>query len=126
MWQKVDASIFGEMKPVETYLFYDGPRAFSIQHNDRWFYIHQCDECLEHWSYWAREVTPVDLQLLESNQITLKNFILSGKPLYLIQEYGNNKPIEAFIVDPENFPPDHFPNDGVYLTRCEKQGEDSI
>lgn len=126
MWQPIDASIFGEFKPVTTYLYYDGPRSFTVEHNGKKFYIHQCDEEIGCWTYWAQEVTDQDLRLLENNNITLKNFILSAKPLYVIKEYGG-KPLEAFIVNANDFSDAHFPNEGVYLNQqSEKQGEDAI
>lgn len=55
MWQPIDASIFGEFKPVTTYLYYDGPRSFTVEHNGKKFYIHQCDEEIGCWTYWCRK-----------------------------------------------------------------------
>lgn len=127
MWQPIDASIFGELRPVTTYLYYDGARSFSIEHNGRKFYVHQCDEEMEYCTYWVQEVTDHDLDLLESNSITLKNFILSAKPLYLVRDYGGDKPLEAFIVDAKDFSDAHFPNEGVYLNQqSEVREEDSL
>jgi len=125
MWQPIDASMFGDFKPVETYLYYNGPLAFTIQHNDRTFYVHSSDEEDEYHSSWVREVTPADLALLENNGITVKQFLLNAETMYLIRYYNENK-IEAFIVDPKEFSDDHFPTEGVYLCRSEVAGEDSL
>jgi hypothetical protein len=125
MWQPIDGSIFGDMNPVKTYLYYDGPRSFSIQHNGRTFYVHQCDEELEYWTYWVREVSKSDLALLENNGICLRQFIKNADPLYLVREYGGEKPHEAFIVKAEDFSEAYFPNDDVYLNQqSEVRGED--
>lgn len=125
MWQPIDASIFGELKPVKTYLYYDGPRSFTIEHDGKTFYVHQCDEEVEYWTYFVREVTPVDLQLLEENKIPMKEFIKSALPLYVIREYGGGK-LEAFIVNPDDFSDAHYPNDGVYLTQSERREEGTL
>lgn len=126
MWQPIDASIFGEMKPIKTYLYYDGPRSYSIEHNGRTFYVHQCDEEIEYCTFWVREVAKTDLSLLENNGITLREFIREAKPLYLLREYGGDKPHEAFIVNPDDFSEAHFPNEGVFLRQETSEREDLI
>jgi hypothetical protein len=114
------------MKPVKTYLYYDGPRSFSIEHNGRTFYVHQCDEEVEYWTYWVREVDNSDLTLLENNGITLRTFIKNAQPLYLLREYGGDKPHEAFIVNADDFSEANFPNEGVYLRQETSEREDEI
>ena len=100
MWLPLDASILGDFKPVTTYLEFNGPRSFTVKHDGRMFYAHQCDEELEYWTYWLREVTPNDMEQLENNQITIRAFITNAKPLMVVRQYWGDPPkLELFHVD---------------------------
>lgn len=124
MWEKIDASMFGELKPKETYIEYDGPRSYSTSHNGRNFYVHQCDEEIEYWDYFVREATEEELIQLEENKIQLRDFLEQAPTLYLVRMHGGDKPIEAFIVNPNDFSDAHFPSAGCYLTHGQKQDKD--
>ncbi len=130
MWIKVDEDLFGpglEPEAHEVYSYYDGPRIFLRKYNGRQFYIHQADEALEYWSFFAREVTDQELAALKKNEITLREFLFAARPLYLVKDYtihgGGPFKTEAFIVDPHDFAPDHFPVEGVYLYASAKDEE---
>lgn len=121
MWQPIDASMFGDLKPAETYVYYDGPRSYSSTHNGRLFYVHQCDEEIECWDYFVREVTEEELLQLEENKIQLRDFLKEAPKLFLVRMFDGDKPMEAYQVNANDFSDAHFPSPGCYLTREQKQ-----
>lgn len=127
MWIKVEEDLFGPtLDPVEVYSYYDGPRIFLVKHDGRQFYVHQADEELEYWTFFAREVTDEEIAALKNNEITLRKFLFDARPLYLIRDYtihGGGPKTETFMVEAQNFAPDHFPAEGVYLYASIKDEE---
>ena len=122
MWTLIDSSIFGNLVPVETYLYYDGPLSFSINNKDRWFYVHAHDFNQKYCDYIAREVTIEELKLLEENKITIKKFLENATVLYLIRDnFGSSdKKLETFEAkDFSNF--NFAMSDGVYLLSDKKE-----
>lgn len=114
MWQPIDTSIFGDLKPEETFIYYDGPLSFSIRNKDRWFYIHACDFAEGYQDFFARETTIDELESLKENKIQLYDFLKEAPILYLVRE-NFGKPLEAWIVNADEFSSDNFPTKGVYL-----------
>lgn len=126
MWQKINASMFGKLTPKEIYIEFNGPRSYSTEFDGRNFYVHQYDEQIEYWDYFVREVTKEELIQLEENKIQLKDFIKQAPTLYLVRMYYGNKPMEAFIINPEEFSDACFPSAGCYLTHNQKQSKDQL
>lgn len=111
----VDVSIFGDMKPIKTYIYCDGPLAYTIENGDKTFYVHWYDHNDEGWLYWVREATPEEFLELENNKITLKQFIKNASPFYLVIENGEQT--SAFIVNHDDFPDESYPDPTCYLNR---------
>jgi len=110
----MDPSFLGDLTPLDTYLYYEGPRCYSSKHDGRLFYCHQCDESLEYDSFFVREASPDELELLEENKITMRDFLVTACPLYVVQ-IGRSH-FKVFQVEPSDFAEDHFPEQGAYLS----------
>lgn len=123
MWQAIDPAIFGTLNPVDTYIYYDGPLAFSAQHEGRWFYVHEQNQEAEYTSYFVRETSQSELAELNDNKIELKTFLKEAPTLYVVRYFGDNKPLEAYIVNPADFSDANFPTAGCYLHHEQKQDQ---
>jgi len=125
MWQQLtDPTIFGNLEPVQIFIENGNPLVFSICHNNRWFYIHQFDQDAEYTSYFARETNESELAELESNKIELKTFLKESQTLYVLRYFGEPKPVEAYIVNPNDFSDSYFPTNGTYLYHTQLQSHE--
>lgn len=117
----VDPNFLGDLRPVDTYLYYDGPMSYSAQHEGRLFYCHQCDVCLAYDTFFVREASLEELSALEGNKITMRDFLLAAKPLYMVQVSKDH--FKAFQLDATDFVDDHLPEQGAYLSWDQEDGK---
>jgi NDP-sugar pyrophosphorylase family protein len=84
--------------------------------------VHWCDEEPEYSMYFVREATDIEFQQLEENKITLRDFLQTSDPLYIVRDWHKrDTEIEVFIIEAGDYL-NYFPLQGIYLT-LEKENE---
>ena len=124
----VDCLLKNFHQPTESLMDCDGPRIFTVaipaDKNALWF-VYQCDEEPEYASYFVRECTPAEVELVKANKIPLRDFLKEAPALFVVRDYGADKR-EMYRVNAEDFSDAHFPEKGVCLTRTQNETEEAL